>query len=1436
MRDLEVALYFKQKSLNQLGIFILILCLFSNLNLKSQYWMQKGGGPTIDEAYDIALDSAGNSYTTGYFTGTATFGAFSETTAGATDVFVVKTNALGAIEWLAKAGGTGVDRGLAIAANANGDCYITGFFSGTADFDGQSITSLGSQDVFIAKYNSAGVLQWVKRVGGAFADQGNDIALDAANNVIVTGEFRDVADFGLDSLTSLGNASDVFITKLNDAGAFQWTQKGSGANADRGLNVDTDGSGNIYATGQFSQTIAFDQVHTNSMFNVTYLIKFDAAGIEQWFRIIGGGSFNECKGLATTSSGDCYITGNFDGNLTFFGPGSSTVSSTYTNKFFVGAYNAQGKHRWSLAHGSESDLAIEGIGVDALGKPSVIGSFGCTLDEYASIYGSGTFNSVGYSDVFVSSFDTAGTWQYSRNTGGHQNDFGYGLAVSDSGMLYAAGSFKKALNFPVSGNFIASNLALWTGDSCTISNGYCGDPFYGTFYHFSSEGNSDAFFANCFDPNREPYDYYLREGTGCSREKILPCIGSLCQDTFLFCESILPMVNTHQCTFAGQQLSYRWNPAIILPSEDTLQTVTYVQPYENVVTVKSNDNCLETSDTVIHISLKKPLISDDKGVNNMSLSALDIQLCNPDTVQLTGFPLGNLPHEWTGPGLPGGAQDSIVVVTQTGSYVFSYTDEFGCQHSNQVSVTMQNPLPPFLLRANVPDTFVVCDGEFISIQLFDSIANPNGNPLCFNALPYQVATSYTINPTTFVLATCQSQFIITPVDSALHTLEAQVVRINSCGSDTHFISMQFFIKLLESPAFPNFNPTLQGGPYYCPGESITLVGSGSTNYLWSGPGIMNATNDSISVNEPGYFNLATEEADTGANGCISSVDVNLQVCIRQKPEPVLSVSNPVLCPGSSVIMTASHSVSFNPCLTPLPSGPYFEWYGPSGQLSSTGNTAFATEAGSYYVVFNDSDSCALVSNTITINQYTTPSLQVFGNLVICDGDSLTINAIAGEGSTIEWLPPLNGSEAEKTVYAPGIYACKITSCGIETLDSIEVFASQVAADVQATKSLCLNDSTTLYGSPGMNSYFWSPGGQSSDSIRILVPGIYSLTTTDSSGCVATSDPFTVRMDQVVTSLSLSVDTQICSGDSVVIEGNASMANYLWQPEGQTSQSITVVNPGSYWLETIDTNNCAGTSDTVQVDTLTTSAPLLLSGKTTFCEGEFVTITSTRTAGIVSYSWSPTLASSRSISVLSSGTHFLQTVDTAGCEANSQLVNVLVQPDNIPAPDVRDTSICIGTRASLSPLGLSSGDIKWIISGDTTDVFIGPVLQTKALTQTTIYQVWEDFGLCQSPPRTVIVSVLDCESVEIPNVFTPNGDGINDVFRTKLEANTCFHCYIYNRWGQPVYEMHEFNTGWDGTLGNTGNPLPSGVYYYLVEYCQYDEEILNFRGSITLIRE
>ena len=176
-------------------------------------WAEKAGGRLIDEARSIAIDSAGNSYVTGYFYDTATFGSTTLTNSDYENAFIAKMDANGNWLWAKSTGGLSNDQGYGIAIDSTGNSYVIGCFEGRVTFGNIRLTSNGERDIFIAKLDQNGNWLWAKGAGGSSYDNGHSIVVDSAGNGYLTGGFFGTATFGSITLTSRGSY-DIFIAKL----------------------------------------------------------------------------------------------------------------------------------------------------------------------------------------------------------------------------------------------------------------------------------------------------------------------------------------------------------------------------------------------------------------------------------------------------------------------------------------------------------------------------------------------------------------------------------------------------------------------------------------------------------------------------------------------------------------------------------------------------------------------------------------------------------------------------------------------------------------------------------------------------------------------------------------------------------------------------------------------------------------------------------------------------------------------------------------------------------------------------------------------------------------------------------------------------------------------------------------------------------------------
>jgi len=273
-------------------------------------WAKRAGGAKSDIGYGVSADDFGNVYVTGGFQSTNFFiGSFSFPTIGNDDAFVAKYDSSGNVLWARSAGGTGFDDGFGVATDKYGNIYITGDIGSTSMTFGSYV--LTNPGIFIVKYDSLGTVQWAKNpIGGG----GFYVATDESNNIYVTGEYGISISFGSISLSSAGS-NDAFLVKYNSAGNALWAKSIGGAGADHGSCVVADKFGTVYTTGGFTPPImTIDtitlQIPVGPVNDAMYISRFDSSGHILFAKALPSGG-DDLNSVAVTSTGCIYVGGDY---------------------------------------------------------------------------------------------------------------------------------------------------------------------------------------------------------------------------------------------------------------------------------------------------------------------------------------------------------------------------------------------------------------------------------------------------------------------------------------------------------------------------------------------------------------------------------------------------------------------------------------------------------------------------------------------------------------------------------------------------------------------------------------------------------------------------------------------------------------------------------------------------------------------------------------------------------------------------------------------------------------------------------------------------------------------------------------------------------------------------------------------------------------------
>ncbi len=238
-------------------------------------WSRRFGGTSTDRVNALAVDGSGNVVVGGIFMNTVDFGGGPLSSAGLYDMFIAKYTAAGGHVWSRRFGAASNDNVNGLTVDGGGNVLVTGDFTDTVDFGGGPVSSPVYSDMFIAKYTAAGEYLWSKNFGTSFVQEtANGIAADANGNVVVTGSIYAALDLGGGILYPNGG-KDFFVVKFSATGVHLWSKRAGDSFEDSGVCLTTDAAGNVLATGWFQNVINFGGGPLiNYGASDTFLVKF----------------------------------------------------------------------------------------------------------------------------------------------------------------------------------------------------------------------------------------------------------------------------------------------------------------------------------------------------------------------------------------------------------------------------------------------------------------------------------------------------------------------------------------------------------------------------------------------------------------------------------------------------------------------------------------------------------------------------------------------------------------------------------------------------------------------------------------------------------------------------------------------------------------------------------------------------------------------------------------------------------------------------------------------------------------------------------------------------------------------------------------------------------------------------------------------------------
>jgi hypothetical protein len=412
-------------------------------------WGTSFGGLGIDAPRAIATGSSGECYVVGYFDGAIDLGPAgqhratpnpSDPARSGTDAFLVRIDPDGKITW-GKTFGAGRDDAANGVAVRGDRVVVVGQFLDAINLGGELVHSAaGSDDIFVAAFDTGGEPRWLWTAGGIDSDGANTVAPTPDGGWVVGGSFKRTVDLQGATLASRGG-TDAMLIKLAAGGELEWVKQFGGRYDDTISHVAVDARGNLYVQGVFRDTADWGGkpliAHGGSD-NDIVLAKYDANGDHLWSQGFGNAFNDVAGGLAVDPAGNVTMVGSFDKSVSF-GPGDDHTSLGEADAF-VARYSTDGKLSWAHTYGAEREDIAYGVAADAAGNTVTVGWFQGTVD-----FGSGALVSKGNKDVFALKLDAAGGLMWAQTWGDHDHDQGRAVAIDDKGAAIVVGIYRFTL-------------------------------------------------------------------------------------------------------------------------------------------------------------------------------------------------------------------------------------------------------------------------------------------------------------------------------------------------------------------------------------------------------------------------------------------------------------------------------------------------------------------------------------------------------------------------------------------------------------------------------------------------------------------------------------------------------------------------------------------------------------------------------------------------------------------------------------------------------------------------------------------------------------------------------------------------------------------------------------------------------------------------------
>lgn len=404
------------------ALITLLLTLPFILHAQQWNWAASaGGGGNSDFCHGIATDSQGNVYWVGSVSGTANFGCGTLTPGSTIAGFVAKRSADGVCQWV-RGITVGFNQAWAygVAIDAEDRIYVTGKYNGNATFgDGVTLGSLGSDDIFLARYDTAGTCLWARRAGSSgSSDEARAIAVSDDGGVFIAG-FSGGTTIGFDnvSIPNPGNFRQLVIAHYDSTGTVQWARASAGNGLSKTCRAITVAGDRLFVTGQLGATTAsYDGIPLTPAVTGTsvYVLATDLQGEGLWANSFGSGD-HEGLGIAADTLGNVFVAGRMWGTMTL--PDTVLTSNGSNDDILLMGFGQDGTYRWGKNTGSPVRDLAWGITADGKGNAYVAVQFQQTIDFFGT-----PVSALGGEDALIAKLRADGDVVWWSRPSGFQRD------------------------------------------------------------------------------------------------------------------------------------------------------------------------------------------------------------------------------------------------------------------------------------------------------------------------------------------------------------------------------------------------------------------------------------------------------------------------------------------------------------------------------------------------------------------------------------------------------------------------------------------------------------------------------------------------------------------------------------------------------------------------------------------------------------------------------------------------------------------------------------------------------------------------------------------------------------------------------------------------------------------------------------------------------